>query len=107
MEKSVALGGYTPTSLHYVRNHGPTPRLDWGSHRVEVTGLVDRPTTFTMDHLVALPSVTIPITLVRAASPQIRRTSPFIVAPLLAEVTTCPCLRAGCKENSRGRQAFL
>ena len=95
MEKSVALGGYTPTNLHYVRNHGPTPRLEWGSHRVEVTGLVDRPTTFTMDELVTLPSVTIPITLVRAACPQIRRASPSIAAPLLAAGTRSPHLRAG------------
>jgi len=68
MEKSVALGGYTPTNLHYVRNHGPTPRLDWGGHRVTVEGLVDRPTTFTMDQLISLPSVTIPVTLVCAGN---------------------------------------
>lgn len=69
MEKSVALGGYTPTNLHYVRNHGPTPRLDWGGHRVTVEGLVDRPTTFTMDQLISLPSVTIPVTLVKPKTP--------------------------------------
>jgi len=67
MERSAALGGYTPTNLHYVRNHGPAPRLDWGGHSVTVAGRVDRPHTFTMDEIVALPSVTLPVTLVSAA----------------------------------------
>lgn len=26
-------GWLTPVSLHYVRNHGPVPRLEWGKHR--------------------------------------------------------------------------
>lgn len=68
MEKSAALGGFTPTNLHYVRNHGPVPRLHWGSHRVDVEGQVDRPTSFTMDELIAMPSVTISATLVSDAS---------------------------------------
>lgn len=58
-------GWLTPTSLHYVRNHGPVPRRDWGGHTVSIGGLVDTPRTFTMDELVALPSVTIVCTLVR------------------------------------------
>ena len=65
MEKAVALNGYTPTSLHYVRNHGPAPQCNWNTHTVQVSGLVDKPYTFSMDELVALPSVTIPVTLVR------------------------------------------
>lgn len=68
MKKAVALNGYTPSSLHYVRNHGPTPRMDWASHTVEVGGLVDKPHTFTMDEIVSLPSITIPITLVKVQS---------------------------------------
>jgi hypothetical protein len=64
MERAAALNGYTPTNLHYVRNHGPTPRLDWSTHTVEVSGLVNRPRIFTMDEIVSLPSVTIPVTLV-------------------------------------------
>ena len=58
-------GMMTPVSLHYVRNHGPVPRLEWGSHRVSVGGLVGRPRSFSMDELVSLPSVTITSTLVR------------------------------------------
>lgn len=68
MERAAALNGYTPTNLHYVRNHGPTPRLDWSTHTVEVSGLVNRPRIFTMDEIVSLPSVTIPVTLVCAGN---------------------------------------
>lgn len=57
-------GMMTPVSLHYVRNHGPVPRLEWGSHRVSVGGLVSRPRSFSMDELVSLPSATITSTLV-------------------------------------------
>jgi nitrate reductase (NAD(P)H) len=42
----------TPASLHYVRNHGPVPKIEWGKHRLQINGLVDNPTTFTMDELV-------------------------------------------------------
>jgi nitrate reductase (NAD(P)H) len=42
----------TPTSLHYVRNHGPVPKLDWSQHQLSVTGLVARPKTYSMDELV-------------------------------------------------------
>ena len=29
-------GFITPVSIHYVRNHGAVPRLDWDSHKVKV-----------------------------------------------------------------------
>jgi len=29
-------GFITPTSLHYVRNHGPVPKLSWDTHRLHV-----------------------------------------------------------------------
>ena len=29
-------GFITPVSLHYVRNHGAVPKLDWDSHKVKV-----------------------------------------------------------------------
>lgn len=53
----------TPTAVHYVRNHGAVPRLDWTSHHFHVDGLVDKPLTFSMDklldtfqsHVVSLP----------------------------------------------------
>eukprot|EP00166_Cyanidium_caldarium_P000953 ctg_1425.g442 len=54
----------TAAELHYVRNHGAVPHLSWDTHRVEVCGLVERPTTFIMDELLALgPLRSIPVTV--------------------------------------------
>lgn len=50
-------GFITPSSLHYVRNHGPVPKLNWKDHRLEVKGLVDTPKTFTMNEIAAMPQV--------------------------------------------------
>lgn len=44
-------GFITPASLHYVRNHGPVPKIQWAQHKLEINGLVHTPTTFTMDQL--------------------------------------------------------
>jgi DMSO/TMAO reductase YedYZ molybdopterin-dependent catalytic subunit len=46
-------GFITPASLHYVRNHGPVPKIHWAQHKLEINGLVDRPTTFTMEQLLS------------------------------------------------------
>nr|AGC97428.1 nitrate reductase [Dunaliella salina] len=64
MHDLLAAGFITPPSIHYVRNHGPAPRIKWNEHRLQINGLVDRPMTLTMDDLVAMPSVTLPMTLV-------------------------------------------
>ncbi|TKY74315.1 Inducible nitrate reductase of NADH 2 [Spatholobus suberectus] len=62
-------GFITPVPLHYVRNHGPVPRARWEDWTVEVTGLVTRPTRFTMDQLVRdFPSREFPATLVCAGN---------------------------------------
>ncbi|KAL2339838.1 hypothetical protein Fmac_007778 [Flemingia macrophylla] len=62
-------GFITPVPLHYVRNHGPVPRAHWEDWTVEVTGLVARPTTFTMDQLLHdFPSREFPATLVCAGN---------------------------------------
>ena len=61
-------GFYLPASLHFVRNHGACPRLDWESHKIKIHGLVDRPMEITMNELVQLPSVKIPVTLVCAGN---------------------------------------
>jgi len=53
----------TPATLHYVRNHGICPKLCWSSHSIEITGLVDRPIKLTMDELVKLPKISVPVTL--------------------------------------------
>ena len=54
-------GFITPSSLHYVRNHGAVPKCSWATHTLTVDGLVDKPTTFTMDDLLAMPAREIPI----------------------------------------------
>ena len=44
-------GFVTPASLHYVRNHGPVPKIRWDEHRLRINGLVSTPTEFSMDQL--------------------------------------------------------
>ena len=61
-------GFITPSALHYVRNHGAVPKCEWATHTLTVDGLVDKPTTFTMDDLLAMPAREIPITLVCAGN---------------------------------------
>mmetsp|Transcript_41391 Transcript_41391/g.100458 ORF Transcript_41391/g.100458 Transcript_41391/m.100458 type:complete len:814 (-) Transcript_41391:553-2994(-) len=61
-------GFITPAALHYVRNHGFVPKLEWSSHTLSVSGLVDTPMTFTMDDLLAMPAREIPVTLVCAGN---------------------------------------
>ncbi|KAI5079840.1 hypothetical protein GOP47_0005319 [Adiantum capillus-veneris] len=45
-------GFLTPTSLHYVRNHGYVPQAEYDEWRVEISGLVRRPQSFSMKQLV-------------------------------------------------------
>ncbi|QCE00392.1 nitrate reductase [NADH] 2 [Vigna unguiculata] len=62
-------GFITPVPLHYVRNHGPVPKAKWEDWTVEITGLVKRPTRFTMDRLVReFPHREFPVTLVCAGN---------------------------------------
>ena len=68
LPKLMEHGFITPAALHYVRNHGAVPRIQWEEHRVTVGGLVDRPSTFTMDDLLAMPARELPITLVCAGN---------------------------------------
>lgn len=61
----------TPTPVHYVRNHGAVPRLDWDSHRFKVDGLVDRPLEFAMSELLTTfraQVVSLPVLLVCAGN---------------------------------------
>ncbi|KUF98977.1 Signal peptidase complex catalytic subunit SEC11C [Phytophthora nicotianae] len=61
----------TPMALHYVRNHGPVPRLDWNTHTFSIDGLVNKPRTFGMDELVTTfvkETVTFPVLLVCAGN---------------------------------------
>jgi len=62
-------GFITPSPLHYVRNHGPVPKIKWDEWTVEVTGLVKRSTHFTMEKLMReFPHREFPATLVCAGN---------------------------------------
>lgn len=52
LDRLMRHGFITPAPLHYVRNHGPVPKTDWASWTIDVTGLVETPTSFTLDQLV-------------------------------------------------------
>eukprot|EP01116_Phalansterium_solitarium_P020516 TRINITY_DN608_c3_g1_i3.p1 TRINITY_DN608_c3_g1~~TRINITY_DN608_c3_g1_i3.p1 ORF type:complete len:406 (+),score=122.99 TRINITY_DN608_c3_g1_i3:107-1324(+) len=54
----------TPSSLHYVRNHGQVPRLTWQYHMVEVGGLVERPRAYSMDELAAMAKLRLQVFMV-------------------------------------------
>jgi DMSO/TMAO reductase YedYZ molybdopterin-dependent catalytic subunit len=68
MDVLMASGFITPPSIHYVRNHGAVPKLVWESHTITINGLVEQQLTISMEDLVAMPSVTIPVTLVCAGA---------------------------------------
>ena len=53
---------------HYVRNHGAVPKKTWEAHRLTVSGLETETKTFTMDDIVALPSVDVTCTLTCAGN---------------------------------------
>ena len=53
-----SVGIITPSSLHFVNNHGYNPPdIDPQQHRLLIHGLVDRPLIFTVEELKRLPSV--------------------------------------------------
>ncbi|KAK7385239.1 hypothetical protein VNO78_30953 [Psophocarpus tetragonolobus] len=52
MDRIMHYGFVTPAELHYVRNHGRVAKGEWENWTVEVSGLVKRPTSFTMNQLV-------------------------------------------------------
>jgi len=59
----------TPSSLHYVRNHGACPKIKWEEHTITLGGpLVPKPMEFTMDQLVAMEPRELPVTLVCAGN---------------------------------------
>ncbi|KAJ3039959.1 hypothetical protein HDV00_011625 [Rhizophlyctis rosea] len=59
-----AAGDITPPELHFVRNHGPVPKIQWGEWKVVVDGLhIPTATTFTMTEILSLPSIRVPVTL--------------------------------------------
>ncbi|RIA92042.1 nitrate reductase [NADH]-like protein [Glomus cerebriforme] len=61
-------GFMTPTPLHYVRNHGPVPKLSWDTHRLVVDGFVSKTLNLSMDDIVKMPYREFPVTLICAGN---------------------------------------
>ena len=57
-------GFFTSPGLHYIRNHGAVPQLDWSSHTISLQS-ADGTTVheLTMDELSSMPTRTIPVTM--------------------------------------------
>jgi sulfane dehydrogenase subunit SoxC len=51
-------GSVTPSDLHFERHHAGVPTIDPARHALMVHGLVDRPTTFSLDDIRRFPQVT-------------------------------------------------
>jgi sulfane dehydrogenase subunit SoxC len=51
-------GTITPADLHFERHHAGVPTIDPSKHTLLIHGLVDRPTTFTVDDIKRFPQVT-------------------------------------------------
>jgi sulfite oxidase len=58
----------TPTRHFYVRSHAPNPRIDAGTFRLSVEGLVDRPLSLSLGELSAYPEHTVTATLTCAGN---------------------------------------
>ena len=59
----------TPPSLHYVRNHGAVPQLQWETHTITVGGnCLPQSVTYTMDQIASFPERELPVTLVCAGN---------------------------------------
>ncbi|KAL9539821.1 hypothetical protein MBANPS3_010044 [Mucor bainieri] len=71
-------GFITPNSLHIVRNHGPVPQNQWDTHRITISGLVNKPVTITMNDILQMPSHTLAVTICCAGN---RRKEQNMVRP--------------------------
>ena len=59
----------TPSSLHYVRNHGACPKLTWEDHTISFGGpCVTNPFEISMDELADMEPRELPVTLVCAGN---------------------------------------
>ncbi|KAJ1543165.1 hypothetical protein HK405_009471 [Cladochytrium tenue] len=81
MEAAAAKRGLTPNALHYVRNHGSVPKLDWDTHVLEIEFAVDaltaagnpavsgcRTRQFTMRELARMGKTAVAVTLTCAGN---------------------------------------
>jgi nitrate reductase (NAD(P)H) len=57
-------GFITPSSLHYVRNHGACPSIEWSEHTINIGGLAPKPIQLKMKDIIKLPAHSLPVTLV-------------------------------------------
>jgi len=73
----------TPTELFFVRNHGGVPEVDPAAYRLQVTGLVRRPLTLSLDDLRRFPVERVTATLQCAGN---RRTDMAAVRPIPGEL---------------------
>jgi DMSO/TMAO reductase YedYZ molybdopterin-dependent catalytic subunit len=53
----------TPAGMHYVLTHYDVPFLDPSSWSLTIDGAVERPASFSLDELAAMPTMTVPVTL--------------------------------------------
>jgi sulfite oxidase len=78
----------TPTDCLFTRSHAPVPKIDAAVWRLEVDGLVDRPTSFSLDELArAFPQRRLVATLVCAG---LRRDEFLPLGPLPGELPWGP-----------------
>jgi sulfite oxidase len=78
----------TPINLFFTRSHAPIPRVDPGTWRLEVDGLVDCPTSFSLEELHrAFPRKDVTATLVCAG---LRRSEFLALGPLPGELPWGP-----------------
>src|SRR5215213_6999124 len=77
----------TPTPFFFTRSHAPVPAIDPGSYRLQVTGLVQRSRSFTLDQLQSFPRRTLAATLVCAG---LRRDEFLSLGPLPGELPWGP-----------------
>lgn len=78
----------TPVNKFFTRSHAPVPVIDPATWRLEVGGLVDRPSSFTLEQVTgSLPERTVPATLVCAG---LRRDEYLSTGPLPGELPWGP-----------------
>ncbi|MGH3137113.1 MAG: sulfite oxidase [Gaiellaceae bacterium] len=75
----------TPIGLHYLLTHYDIPDVDVASWRLEVSGLVERPLSLSLDELRARPAVEIPVTMECAGNGRVHIEPHVVSQPWLLE----------------------
>jgi len=79
-------GFISPVNLHIVRNHGAVPKLDWDTHRIEISGNVPNPYSIGMDELTQMPSDCFPCLVVCAGNRRSGSTWQFHAVKLILQL---------------------